>query len=71
MRFLQSARIWIGCGATDCAEFVVHGGTLTVCSGGRYLNQETSTWVVAEENENEMAPVLANKQKATVQKNDF
>lgn len=36
--FLQSQHIWIGCGPTDCAGFVLHEGTLTVCSGGRYLN---------------------------------
>lgn len=38
MSFLQSQHIWIGCGPTDCAGFVLHEGTLTVCSGGRYLN---------------------------------
>lgn len=38
MCFLQSREIWIGCGPTDCAGFVLHEGTLTVCSGGRYLN---------------------------------
>lgn len=36
--FLQSREIWIGCGTTDCAGFVLHEGALTVCSGGRYLN---------------------------------
>lgn len=38
MCFLQSQQIWIGCGPTDCAYFVLHEGILTVCSGGRYLN---------------------------------
>lgn len=38
MCFLQSRQIWIGCGSTDCAGFGLHEGTLTVCSGGRYLN---------------------------------
>lgn len=38
MSFPQSQHIWIGCGTTDCAGFVLHEGTLTVCSGGRYRN---------------------------------
>lgn len=38
MCFLQSEQIWIGCGPTDCTVFVIYEGTLTVCSGGRYLN---------------------------------
>lgn len=38
MCFLQSWGIWISCGPTDCAGFVLHEGILTVCSGGRYLN---------------------------------
>lgn len=31
------SQIWIGCGLTDCAGFVLHEGTLTLCSQGRYL----------------------------------
>lgn len=36
--FLLPQQTWIGCGPTDCGGFVLHEGTLTVCSGGRYLN---------------------------------
>lgn len=53
----------MGRGAADCAELVIHRGTLTVCSGGRYLNQEASTWVVREENGSGTVSQLANRQK--------
>lgn len=63
MCFLQSGPIWMGCGAADCVELVIHRGTLTVCSGGRYLNQEASTWVVREENGSGTVSKPANRQK--------
>lgn len=63
MCFLQSGPIWMGCGAADCVELVIHRGTLTVCSGGRYLNQEASTWVVREENGSGTVSELVNRQK--------
>lgn len=63
MCFLQSGPIWMGCGAADCAELVIHRGTLTVCSGGRYLNQEAPTWVVREENGRGTVSMLSNRQK--------
>lgn len=63
MSFLQSGPIWMGCGAADCAALVIHRGTLTVCSGGRYLNQEAPTWVVREENGIGTVSMLANRQK--------
>lgn len=61
----------MGCGAADCAALVIHRGTLTVCSGGRYLNQEAPTWVVREENGIGTVYMLANSRKATEQLSDF
>lgn len=63
MCFLQSGPIWMGCSAADCAALVIHRGTLTACSGERYLNQKAPTWVVREESGRGTVSMLAKRQK--------